>query len=477
MNSAGEQQGSAIGADIDPTVVSPRAHSGSSLSFASGRTPGRAGKTKLLPEGLRVVPGRAGDHFSIFQLLTAVFHGPSAAEFQASLDQPQYEPQDRLIVKRRGRVLAHIHLTKRLIHFGTSQISIINLQDLATLPEHRGHGLAQSLLAEAERQSAAENALVATLQTRIPAFFQRSGWTLGERHSYSRASARDILSYLGTVEEQRAPVLLGQSKPPLNIRLFRQVEQDALMRLYQQNMSQAFGSLNRSESYWRWLISRRGFDRIYVAIDGPDKLELNETASPIVGYAVTKQGRIVELHVVPGHTTVARQLIARACSDAIEWDYHTVQLDAAPSDPLHQIFQSAGGECVCHESDHDEVFMVKLLDPATFLERIGPVILGRVQAAGLPIPCELGLAAAGEKFRIEIGSRTVRLTTGRLGRSYLSCDSDALTQMLLGHLDVRQAVQDGRIEASTRVARETGAMVFPRLPYWRTPLDDLPATG
>ena len=50
-----------------------------------------------------------------------------------------------------------------------------------------------------------------------------------------------------------------------------------------------------------------------------------------------------------------------------------------------------------------------------------------------------------------------------------------LVQILLGHLSVTDALEQGRLEASTRTAMEVASTIFPQLPVWRPPLDDLPA--
>jgi len=74
-----------------------------------------------------------------------------------------------------------------------------------------------------------------------------------------------------------------------------------------------------------------------------------------------------------------------------------------------------------------------------------------------------------------VSRRNVRLESGKLGRSYLTCSMAHLTQMLLGQLDVAAAVDEGHVEASTRNARELATILFPKLPFWRPPWDELPA--
>ncbi len=104
----------------------------------------------------------------------------------------------------------------------------------------------------------------------------------------------------------------------------------------------AYGPLVRSEAYWQWLVRRGGNERVYVAIDGPDRFELDESLSPIVGYAATREGRIVEMMCSREHPEASIQLLARVCGDAIERDFHRVQLDGPPDAPLHALFLAAG---------------------------------------------------------------------------------------------------------------------------------------
>ena len=51
-------------------------------------------------------------------------------------------------------------------------------------------------------------------------------------------------------------------------------------------------------------------------------------------------------------------------------------------------------------------------------------------------------------------------------------DAD-FTRLLMGHLDINEAVEAGRVQASTRVGQEMAAALFPRLPLWRAPLDEV----
>jgi hypothetical protein len=50
-------------------------------------------------------------------------------------------------------------------------------------------------------------------------------------------------------------------------------------------------------------------------------------------------------------------------------------------------------------------------------------------------------------------------------------DAHDLTRLLLGRLDVEAACEQSRLQASTRMAVDLAADLFPKLPWWRPALD------
>jgi predicted acetyltransferase len=420
----------------------------------------------------RLTVGTAGDHSAVYQFLMAVFQGPSRDSFLAGLDDPFYEPRDRLLIKQGPRILGHAHLTSRVMHFGSLQFPVAGLHWLGTMPEFRGCGLARQLLKAADDAMRADQAMLGVLSTRIPHFFRAAGWAVCGRHSHARAGARDLLAQLSAKSKpvlERDPLI---PQPILTIRPWRQVELPALERIYAANTASAIGAYQRTESYWRWLISRKNFDQIYVAIDGPERSDLDESTASIIGFVVTKEDHIIELMTMPGLETVAEQLLARACGEAIERDFHTVVLHAPPHDPLYRLFQFAGGSLYQHEAHQGEVFMARLLDPLGFLRALTPELHRRADEASLPRPCELGLLVEGQKYCVTLTRRSVKIGAKKIGRSYLRCNQAEFTRLVLGHVDLDEAISHGRLEASTRLAAEAARVLFPRLPFWRPPLDD-----
>ncbi len=416
---------------------------------------------------LRMATGRSGDHASVYHMLLAVFQGPSRDEFHAQTEDPFYEPHDRLLVKRGYRVLSHLHLIRRTMRFGQIAVPVSGVHWLGTLPEFRGEGLASRLVQEAECRMAEEGTLIGLVRTPTPRFFQRAGWSLCGRHCFSQAKAREVLARLHGEHAARLA-------KPLSIRLWRHVEMPALMRIYLQNTERAYGPLERTEAYWRWLVGRKAYDSLLVALDGPDKLELEETIAPIVGYAVLRQERVIELMTAPGHPTVAYQLLARACGDAIEHDRQDFALHALPSHPLHRLICDAGGQLHNQEAEYGEVFMVKIVNPTKFLALVSPELDARARQAGLARETELGLSVEGSKWRLVYTRRGFRVRSGKLGRSYLSLNRSEFTRLVLGHGSVSETAFAGRIQASTQTALELAEVLFPQAPLWRPPWDDLP---
>ncbi len=147
------------------------------------------------PGELRLVLGRSGDHAAVYHTMLAIFQSPSREEFHTQIEDPFYEPHDRLLVKRGYRVLSHLQLTHRTMLFGNLAIPVAGVHWQGTLPEFRGQGFASRLLQEADQRIAAAGAVLGMLRTSIPHFFRRAGWALCGRHSFSQAKARDVLAH------------------------------------------------------------------------------------------------------------------------------------------------------------------------------------------------------------------------------------------------------------------------------------------
>lgn len=449
------------------------------------------------PAGLRLACARTGDHGLIHNLLVSIFHGPSAGEFHAQLDEPGYVPADRLIVKDGEQIVAHLRLARQQIQLDASSAPAARFMDLATATEYRGRGLATALLSAGERTAAERGALIGLTCTHVPELFARQGWSVCGRRMYSSAAPRAVLAELGATAAgllaAPRPIAVGIQPPPVEplvVRPLRRIELPALARLYAQNLAGQSGWPLRSEAYWDWLLARGACDRIYVAASGSEPADLTKLLDSIVGYAFVREARLVEVVTARGRDDVARSLAARVCADASEQgDWH-VHCDAPPHDPLHDLFRRASGKAVSgQELDGEvfkakEVFMARLLDPLLVLRQLAPTLHSRARTTGLPRPSELGLELCGsgksrkdrgvvERFRLLLGRRTVRVETGGPSRHTIALKCADLAPLVLGDCPAAEMLSRGRIHAGTPRARQLAAALFPSSRWWRPPLDDL----
>src|SRR5262245_16417909 len=219
---------------------------------------------------LRWAFAKTGDHPLIHGLLVSVFHGPSPGEFQAQLDEPGYEPVDRLIVKDGDQIAAHLRLARQTIQVASAALPAARFMDLATAPEYRSRGLATALLAAGERAAGERGVLVGVTRTRVPALFARQGWSVCGRHVFSTASPRAVLAELTAAAEavktaDQSAEFLRSYPESIVVRPLRRIELRAIVRLYEQHIAGKSGWPLRSEAYWEWLLARGACDRVYVA--------------------------------------------------------------------------------------------------------------------------------------------------------------------------------------------------------------------
>jgi predicted acetyltransferase len=412
-----------------------------------------------------VIPCTAADHVGLKYFLAEIFGNDHGNEFQAAIDDPFYAPADRLLLRRTGRVIAHVHVTHRIMQFGSLALPVAGLHGLATAANCRQQGLGTHLLLAAEKQMAESGALIGLLRTRIPYYFRRAGWALCGGNSGYAAGPHSVLARL--LDQG-----LGLRRTArIQVRPWRRWEEDAIARVYRLSLPGSYGCLERSRPYWHWLLERRSYDQFYVALDGPDLWDFKETSTRVVGYAAIKGERIVELVTVADRPKAAMELLARACGDAIEQDHRQLSLHAPLGSPSLEYFRGTRS-APQQVREHAEYSMARLLNPLGLLRTMSGVFFQRAAEAGLARPLELGLLVEGQKYQIEVAGAG-RARADVLGRSYLRLNVADFTRLVLGQLDWDQALAEGRVIPSTALAGDCGRVLFPSLPFWRPVLDDL----
>ena len=420
-------------------------------------------------ESVRLVVGHAGDHVLVHALLRAVNQTPSYEDFVTWLDEPTYEPADRLLIKRSDSILAHVQVLHRTAWFGGVKIPAGTVQDLAVLPEYAGAGYEHHLLSSAENAMRENQAVVSLVRTNRPEPFRAAGWIDARGQGYSEIAIGDVLAHLSAQHASSVP----RRSRALRIRRWRHVELDAVRGIYASAAAGYWGALCRGEAYWRWLVGRKAHSDLIVAEYGDDSRAEPESAGQMVGYVVTQGAHILELCCLPEYARAAPRLLVRACQDAIEQDHHTISLHTPPSDPLHELVVLAGGEWYAHHRDAGSTLLVKLLDPARWSEAIYPILRRRVKRAGLARPLQLCFDTGDEQYRLLITRRSSRLVADETTPVDVRCDPTTFAALLLGNLNLQTARESAALHVADEEIFHRLSVLFPPAVFWQSQFDVL----
>jgi predicted acetyltransferase len=426
-----------------------------------------AGRSAVRTEP-RLVFAHAGDHALVYALLRAANQTPSHEDFVSWLDEPSYEPSDRLLIKQGEQIIAHVQLLQRTGWFDGVKIALGSLQDLAVLPEFAQGGYEQTLLAAADEQLREAQSVVSLVRTDRPEPFRAAGWTDVRGQGHSEVSIGDVLAHLSSQAS-----LSSRRSRALQIRRWRHVELDDVRAVYSAAASGCWGALHRAEAYWRWLVGRKAHTDLIVAVEGDDQWQELEANSRIVGYAVTQGARILEVGSLPEHARATPRLLVRACQDAIEQDHHTLALHTPATDPLHELMVMAGGTWCGPERGERGTLLVKLLDPCRWIEAVYPILRRRAKTAGLPRPLQLCFDTGELHYRLLVTRRSSRLVADDAASADVTCDTEVFAALMLGNMSVTKACDAGRIHYANEETRQRVAALFPPALFWQSQWDGL----
>ncbi len=425
-------------------------------------------RSESLRPGLAIVPAGPSDHVAVYCFLNSVFGAPSQPEFRASLEMPDYRPADRLLVKEAGRIVGHVQVLNRMCSLESIRLPVAQLDWLSVAPKLQGQGLGARLVRMAESQMIRNGAVIGWIRTAAPEFFGQLGWADCAEHGWSCGAPHRVLRAL---IEQGFPVSGRRAK--LHIRPWLVWETATLARLYRQGLEGLWGPFQRSEAYWHWLVHRQAFGQLYVAIDGPEMIDMDQRKAPVVGYVVSKGERIIELVTQQAKPDVAAMLLTRICHDAIEAGRCRVLLDVPSSNGLHQVFAKAGGRCCDYALPWEETVMARVLQPLALMRGMRPILEARAVAAGLPARFRLGILVGSKRYRLSRSDASISVTQRKATRHTVQLTRAGFTQMLLGRLDWEEAIADGHAAPQTPEAECLARLLFPAVPFWKPHLDDL----
>ena len=415
----------------------------------------------------RIVAGNAGDHPLVLQLLTQAYQAPLADDFQSRLDDPGYEPSDRILLHRADQLVGHVHVSKQMGWFQQQRCALAKFQDFVVLPEFRDSAIEQSLLKTAEETAIAEGAVVGLIRTGNPQWFQKNGWSVVRGGGHTQANTHNILAHFDSRSTNSR-----RRRSQLQVRTWRHFEADGLRRVYQQLATNMWGSAQRSEAYWQWLLGRKGHDQLLIAVKGEDANPPQAGDTPhIVGYAVIRDSAIVEMFALPGFPLATSQLAARACKDAIDRDHRFVSLHTPVSDPLHELLVTAGGSWIPDSPANGGLWMIKLLSPERWVERMYPIFHARSRESGLNSSQQVAFSVSGCTQRFVLTRRSSRLEQDPESAHDICCHGHLFQDLLLSNLAFTEARELSQLRATNpELLRTVMALFAPKL-FWQSPLE------
>jgi hypothetical protein len=411
-----------------------------------------------------VCPANAGDHALIHRLLLATQQHPSIERFSVWLEDPNYDPSDRILLRRGNQIIGHVHITNRTVYWGGERIVSAGLFDLVALPEYDEPAGTGELLAAAEDRLREEGVVLAMTRTPRPERYERLGWVGVRRDGFSRAGAHDVLAHL------TAQPHADRRERKYRVRTWRHVETEKLAGVYSQVACEMFGPVWRNEKYWHWLVGRKDHDFILLA-EGPRPRALRGGERPCVGFAVARQDRLIELLALPGHESAAVALLWRACREIVERGFHTVSLFLPVEDPMHELLLTAGGQWCPIDSKPPGRLICKIFQFDRYVERMFAILHRRARAAGLSLPCRIAFDVDGRSMLFALTRRSARLDReGSPSKETprIQCTMDDLQRLLVGRLDVCAASERGVLQCSDPAAKAAASCLFSPLFAWQS---------
>lgn len=427
-----------------------------------------------LDHGARITTANTGDHPLILQLIMRARQATLVEDFQSRLDEPNYRPANRLLVRRDNELIAHVHVASHIGWYEGQRIAIVRLEDFVVLPEYRDSGYGEQLLAAAESIAAAEGAVLALIVADRPELFERCGWSKLRGQGHTRASVLSVLAHLDAQEYARR-----RRRSAVEVRTWRHFELDKLRQLYEGISAGFWGSLYRSEASWQWLIGRKAQDQVLLALQrsrgghaNGHAADSDDAAEQAVGYAAVRGSCIIEMITAPKSSAVRVQLLARACREALDRDHHSISLYTPAADPLHELLVTAGGAWIDAAATNEPQWLMRLLAPERWIERCYPLWRRRIRAAQISRPLELAFVTPSVAYRFTLTRRSARLEPARaLPADRVECDAPTFESLLTGNLSLAKTIADGRLRLSRPELAETLAALFPARLFWQSPLE------
>lgn len=404
-----------------------------------------------------VEPAIHGNHFAIQRFLQRTLHRPTLPEFNSAAMRPDYEPSERLIIKNPEdkTIVGHVQIELQTIRFGGCEIPVARFRDLAVLEEYRQQGFDDVLLAAAEAEAKRKGAMLLLARGEDFRLLKKSAWCVLGSDPVSIVSPQCLKGQLPAPAEPESP-FYADKMPQWEVRIGRLTDVEPMSSIYDSVYANVYGSLQRSDEKWSWLLSKQAHDRVYLFI---------EDGVPLA-YVVVRGGSVMELADMTEDARGSARLLERVGADAIEQGRYSLRLHCPLTSPAHVWADDAGGQVFA--ATVEDSWMVKITSKRTLLRRLAHEVYRR-KPKGLT---ELGIRIGNEELLVRKGVRSMKVTRGKSKEHHIGLTNASAAGLFLGYRTAAELKAGQELVASSPEALRMANELFPAVMLWRTQWDD-----
>jgi len=318
--------------------------------------------------GLEIGVVREEEFEEALELQGRVFQPPTDYFRTLALKDPFFEHENVFVAKQDGRIVSHVQVFPKLVRMAGAHVWMGGIGGVATDPDHRGKGLASSLLRLAATSMKHRGMEASILFTGIHDFYRRLGWE----------TASGLDRYL--VPTDRKPRGVNGCEP----RRFTPDDLKQVMHIYDSQNSQRALSVVRSKEVWRLQLK---YPRFPWPSEDHEGFTVVEKDGEVVAYArfglaSPWEGCVIsEGGCLPGHEDALRACLGRLIERAQELGHSELSAVVPEDHPLASALARMGAERAHSDTSG---MMLKVVDLRELLLRIEEGLSARTANKAIP---------------------------------------------------------------------------------------------
>ena len=354
---------------------------------------------------------------------------------------PWFKPEHSRIIREDGRIVSHVSIIEKRVHFGPVVVPVAGIGDVCTHPGARGKGYARLLMEDALRYMR-EHGYPLSMLYGIPKFYHKFG-------------------YIEAVRDYRLTLMapdLPEKPPQYTARPLRPEDLPAVMRLYRKNFSAHLLTVARNERYWQRITGQ------------PDRFLVVENASGEIGaYAhlwdeYSRKFVVNEAATDGWESSVA--LLHAVLERAPRELCGRLEVRMPPQMRFIRHIRELGSEMTIRTyAEGEGQGMLALLGLVNLLSQIRPLLEERLAGSRFSgFSGRLVIQTESERVALEFREGKIRVQEMKLVDPVepdLYAEARYLVRNLVGFWSIGDALQQGRISVSGAEARDVLEVLFP----------------